>query len=196
MASLPRAKAHLFDSVLPAAAEYFAAEQLLSAAYEANGRDLNRCEVEAKRAKRLAANVAVALDGLADRAAKELNLAIDMVRNQVQPLCRLGTSERLGCIMRVRAVADAYKHDQLTNPAHAITSNDDILIVAPGYGIDGYGVGKFGGVELVVDQHNGDRRKFLGDVPAAVRGWLSYMALNGVSILAAEITVCNVKVWP
>lgn len=159
---------------------------------------VNRCPCarEAKKAKRLAANVAIALDGLTDRAANEIGLATKAVRAQVGPLCILGSSPRSGCIERVRAVADAYKHDELSNPQHPITSNDDVLVVAPGYGIDGFGVGKMGGVEVVVHQDDGQLRKFLGDVPAAVRGWLQFLANAGAILPVGDLTVCNVKVWP
>lgn len=193
---LQRTLDHLLDNVLPAAADYLAAEQELSAAYTAAASDLSACRVEAAKAKRLAANAAVAIDGLADRAGRALQLAPNAVRQQVGPLCSLGTSQRAGCIERVRAVADAYKHDELNNPQHPITSNDDVLVVAPGYGIDGFGVGKFGGVEVCVDQDSGELRKFLGDVPAAVRGWLQFLSNNGAAVPTGEITVCNVKVWP
>ena len=193
---LQRPLHHVFENVLPAAADYLAAEQELSAAYTAAASDLSACRVEAAKAKRLAANVAVAIDGLADRAGNALQLAPNAVRQQVGPLCSLGTSPRAGCIERVRAVADAYKHDELTNSQHPITSNDDVLVVAPGYGIDGYGDGKFGGVEMCVDQDTGELRKFLGDVPAAVRGWLRFLSHNGAAVPPGEITVCHVKVWP
>lgn len=193
---LQRTLDHLFDNVLPAAAEYLAAEQELSAAYTAAASDLSACKADAAKAKRLAANVAVAIDGLTDRAGNALQLAPNAVRQQVGPLCSLGILQRAGCIERVRAVADAYKHDKLNNPQHPITSNDGVLVVAPGYGIDGWGVGKMGGVEVCVDQNSGELRKFLGDVPAAVRGWLQFLSSNGVAIPAAEVTVCNLKVWP
>lgn len=193
---LQRAFSHLFDNVLPAAAEYLEAERELSAAYVAVGNNLSACMDEAKKARRLAASVAIAIDGLADRTANELRVKADAVRAQIAPLCLLGQSPRVGCIERVRAVADAYKHDALSNPKHPITSNDDVLVVAPGYGVDGYGVGKFGGVEVVVNQDNGDQRKFLGDVPAAVRGWLQFLSGKGVAVPGAELTVCNVRVWP
>ncbi|MBN9306907.1 MAG: hypothetical protein BGO82_05615 [Devosia sp. 67-54] len=193
---LQRVTAHLLDNVLPAAADYFGAEQELSAAYAASGQQLPACEREAKKARRLAANAAIALDGLVDRTANELGLSTSTVRAQVGPLCILGSSPRAGCIERVRAVADAYKHDELSNPQHPITSNDDVLVVAPGYGIDGFGVGKMGGVEVAVHQDNGDLRKFLGDVPAAVRGWLQFLSNNGAVLPPNSVSVCNVKVWP
>lgn len=193
---LQRVTAHLFDNVLPAAADYFGAERELSAAYAASGQKLAACERETKKAKRLAANAAIALDGLVDRTANELGLSTNTVRAQVGPLCILGSSPRVGCIERVRAVADAYKHDELANPQHPIRSNDDVLVVAPGYGIDGFGVGKMGGVEVTAHQANGDLRKFLGDVPAAVRGWLQFLSNSGAVLPPGDVSVCNVKVWP
>ncbi|MCW1839770.1 hypothetical protein [Prosthecomicrobium hirschii] len=187
---------HLIDNALPAAADYFVAEQELSAAYEAGQSDLSACRLEADKAKRLAAQVAIAIDGLADRAGHALQLRPSEVRQQVGPLCLLGTSQRIGCIERVRAVADAYKHDELSNPQHPIRSNDDVLVVAPGFGIDGYGVGKLDAVEVMVHQINGELWKVLGDVPAAIRGWLNFLSSHGATLNVSDITVCGVKVWP
>ncbi|MBT9288263.1 hypothetical protein [Prosthecodimorpha staleyi] len=186
----------LIDNVLPAAADYFMAEQELSAVYAAATNDLSACGGEAAKAKRLAAQVAIAIDGLADRAGHALQLKPNAVRQQVGPLCSLGTAQRAGCIERVRAVADAYQHDHLSNPQHPITSNDDVLVVAPGFGIDGYGVGKWDGVEVLVHQINGELWKVLGDVPAAVHGWFHFFLIHGAKQTTSEISVCGLRVWP
>ena len=76
---------------------------------------------------------------------------------------------------RVCAVANAYKHavDCAANIQSLL--NRDILATGAGYGIDGYGVGKFGGVEVLVTERDGTVRKFLGDVPWAIAGWFQFL---------------------
>ena len=63
-----------------------------------------------QHAKRRAAEVAVAIDGLADRAANDLGTTPENVRNAVAPYCTIGSVARPGSIERVCAVANAYKH--------------------------------------------------------------------------------------
>lgn len=62
----------------------------------------------------------------------------------------------------MRGVANAYKHQNLSDPTLPITSDADVLVVGLGYGLDG--VGKFGGVEVIVRESAGPSLKFLGDV--------------------------------
>ncbi|MFZ1010638.1 MAG: hypothetical protein WAN65_27615, partial [Candidatus Sulfotelmatobacter sp.] len=72
------------------------------------------------------------------------------------------------------AVANAYKHDKLHDPKHPIRSDDDVLVVGAGYGIDGFGLGKFGGIEVIVHQTNGEQRKFLAWISeGANKSWCS-----------------------
>src|SRR6202035_1422240 len=97
---------HLLNNVLPAARDYERAEGELSAASTRNA-DPQSWTMEGQQAKRRAAEVAIAIDGLADRAASALGMTPDEVRNQVSQLCTLGTAHRSGCIDRVCAVANA-----------------------------------------------------------------------------------------
>jgi hypothetical protein len=99
----------------------------------------------------------------------ELGINMDPVRNEVAALCEIGGVKRDGCLDRVRGIANAYKHHELKDPRSPILSNDDVR--AAGDGLDGYGIGKFGGVEIVINKKGGARPKFLGDVPWAIAGW-------------------------
>jgi hypothetical protein len=137
---------HLIASVITAARDYNDAETALTAALAAANNDQLKCHVACETAKRRAAEVAVALDGLADRAARALGSTPNSVRVQVAPLSAIYGTVRQGCVDRVCAVANAYKHDVLNDPKHPIRSDADVLVVGAGYGIDGWGMGKFGGI--------------------------------------------------
>jgi hypothetical protein len=150
--------------------------------------------MEGQQAKRRAAEVAIAIDGLADRAASALGMTPDEVRNQVSQLCTLGTAHRSGCIDRVCAVANAYKHAGPLRAKHPITSESDVLATGAGYGLDGFGVGKFSGIEVLVNQKDGTIRKFLADVPWSVAGWFRFLAGHGAAVPAEDYFVCNLRV--
>jgi hypothetical protein len=78
---------------------------------------------QGQQAKRRAAEVAIAIDGLADRAALALSLTPDEVRTQVSQRCILGTAHRAVCIDRVCAVANAYKHAGPLRAKHPMRPN-------------------------------------------------------------------------
>ena len=46
-----------------------------------------------------------------------------------------------------------------------------MLCAALGYGLDGYGVGKMGGPEIILWDRNETGWKFMGDAAAALIGW-------------------------
>jgi hypothetical protein len=94
----------------------------------------------------------------------------------------------------VCAVANAYKHAGPLRGKHPIASEADILATGAGYGIDGYGIGKFGGVEVLVTERDGTVRKFLGDVPWAVAGWFQFLAAQGAVLPRDEYRVCGLCV--
>lgn len=98
---------HLLINVLPAARDYKRTENELSAAFSCNA-DPQSWATEGQQAKRRAAEVVIAIDGLADRAASTLELAPDNVRKQVAQCCVIGGAQGQGCIERVWAVANAY----------------------------------------------------------------------------------------
>jgi hypothetical protein len=184
---------HLLVNVLESAREYEHAEEALSRA-EASGVWDN----EAKTAKRKAAELAVAIDGLADRAAQESKEKIGDIRKAVSALCILPGSQQLRSesLERVSGVANAYKHSKLDDKRHPIESFESVLTVGLGYGLDGFGVGKFGGVEVITKDKSGESWKFLGDVPTAISAWLRFLVNNGAKAPADPISVCGIQIYP
>jgi hypothetical protein len=176
---------HLLDNILPAAVDYLSAENALSVAYDASSASAD-WQTDARLANRRAAELAVAIDGLPDRCKKELGLSLTKIRSAVAALCVYpGTvSFRPGCLERVRGVANAYKHENLTDPTLPITSVADILVVGLGFGLDGYGVGKPGGVEVLVRDKSGTSWKFLGDAPTAIAAWFRFLGVQGAVVPA------------
>jgi hypothetical protein len=174
---------HLLHNVLPAAVDYISAEKALSLAYEASSASAN-WETEARLANRRAAELAIAVDGLPDRCRKELGLSLTEIRAAVAALCVYpGTgSLRPGCLERVRGVANAYKHENLTDLTLPITSDADILVVGLGYGLEGYSIGKLGGVEVLVHDKGGTSWKFLGDAPTAIAAWFRFFCAQGAVV--------------
>jgi hypothetical protein len=96
----------------------------------------------------------------------------------------------------VRGVANAYKHQDLNDPTLPITSDAEVLVIGLGYGLDGFGVGKRGGVEVLVHETGGDKFKFLGDVPTAIAAWFEFLAVNGATLPAGPHQCCNLQVHP
>jgi hypothetical protein len=188
---------HLIYNTLPSAVDYRAAEEALSRAY-------NQCpqptswEEQARLAKRRAKELAIAIDGLADRCKQELALSLTQIRGHVAALCAWpGTGAvRADCLERVRGVANAYKHQNLSDPALPITSDADILVVVPGYGLDGYGVGKFSGVEVLIQEKTEKTWKFLGDAPVAVAAWFRFLGSKGAIVPNGPFHVCGLQVHP
>jgi hypothetical protein len=126
--------------------------------------------------------------------ASALGLTPDEVRAQVAYRCVIGDIARPGCIDRVCAVANAYKHAGPLRAKHPIDSESDVLATGAGYGIDGYGIGKFSGVEVLVNQKDGTTRKFLGDVPWSIAGWVRFLADHGAPAPATGCIVCGLEV--
>lgn len=187
---------HLIQNVLPAANDYYEAEQALTAAVQSDPTP-TVWEAAARLAKRRAAEVAIAIDGLTDRAAKELGRSKTAIRADITPLCLYPGSgaPRLGAHDRVRGVAQAYKHADLSDPTLPITSDNDVLVVVSGWGIDGWGVGKYGGPpEVLVNETAGATFKFLGEVPVAIGAWFKFLATNGATLPAGPVTSCNLRV--
>jgi len=190
---LNRTVAHFVDHVIPAANDYLNAEMALSAAMD-SGEPLE-IERAKKTAIRMAANVAVAIDGLTDRAVGELNKDKKYIRAAVTPLCIYPDGgQRTGAFGRVRGVANAYKHADLNDTTLPITTDNDILALGLGYGLDGYGVGKMGGVEVIVQETDGTKYKFLGDVPTVLRGWADYLKENGAVFPTGPINFGSIEI--
>jgi hypothetical protein len=188
---------HLIHNVLPAAADYDDAERELTAAYNADNTQ-SAWETAARKAKRRAAEVAIAIDGLTDRLHLEVGLSKVSIRNSISALCLWpGTNERrLGAHDRVRGVSNAYKHQDLTDPTLPIASQNDVLAVGLGYGLDGFGVGKYGGVEVLVQERSGSRFKFLGDMPVSIAAWFKFLGSQGATIPSGVHNVCGLQVHP
>jgi hypothetical protein len=188
---------HLLHNVLPAAADYAAAEDELSMAYRADPTPA-AWEAPARTAKRRAAELAVAIDGLTDRCAAELGISKTAVRKSMAALCfwPSGTSLRAGAHDRVRGVAGVYKHQSLSDPTLPIASDTDVLVVGLGYGLDGFGVGKPRGVGVLAQERSGAKWKFLGDAPVAISAWFKYLAAYGAPLPAQPQTVCGLQVHP
>lgn len=187
---------HLINNVLAAAADYDIAEQALTEAYSTDPAPAS-WDARARAAKRRAAEVAIAIDGLTDRCAAELGRSKSAIRSDISSMCQWPGSgaPRLGAHERVRGVANAYKHHSLSDPSLPITSGDDVLAVGSGWGMDGWGVGKYGGLpEVLVAETAGEQFKFLGDVPVAIAAWLRYLATEGASLPANPIRCCGLQV--
>lgn len=169
---------HFINHVIPAATEYWQAEMALSQAMDSGDADL--IATAKVTAWRKAAEVSVAIDGLTDRAHRETGATKTAIRTAVATLCTYnGGPVRDGSFDRVRGAANAYKHQTLNDATLPITSDADILTVGLGYGLDGWGVGKMGGTEVIIRQTDGRKFKFLGDVPAVLRGWAAYIVAQG-----------------
>jgi hypothetical protein len=171
---------HLLGNVFPAATDYEVAEERLTEAYKTNP-DAGNWDAEARMAIRRASELAIAIDGLTDRAHHALNLSKKTIRADVSALCVFPgtTSLRPGAFERVRGVANVYKHKDLNDPDLPITSDADVLTVAMGYGLEGWGVGKFAGVEVIVRDKAGQQWKFMGDVPTVIGAWISFLNAKG-----------------
>lgn len=121
---------HLIHNVLPAAADYSAAEGILTQTFSADNTPA-AWDAAARTAKRRAAEVAIAIDALTDRCYGELGLTKAVVRNDISALCVWpgSTTARAGAHDRIRGVSNAYKHQNLNDPALPITSENDVLVV-------------------------------------------------------------------
>jgi hypothetical protein len=188
---------HLLQNVLPAAKDYEVSEEELSLAYNVN-QSPDTWAVAAADAKRKAAQLAIAIDGLSDRARHDLSLDLGQVRKAVSALSYWPGSAmlRAGAFERVRGVANAYKHRFLSDTSLPLSSDNDILVIELGYGLDGWGVGKFGGVEVLVRDESGAAWKFLGDAPAVVSAWFQYLTANGGIVHGGPYQVCGFQVYP
>ena len=133
---------------------------------------------------------------LSDRASREAHIPVDEVRAAISALCFWPGSldVRRLALERVHGVANAHKHLSLDKNSHVVASFDDVLAVGLGYGLDGYGVGKYGGVEVLVRDKNGESWKFQGDALTVIGAWLRYLRDSGTALPAEAISVCSVQV--
>jgi len=198
MAILKNTLDHLTTNVLAAAAEYQAAEYLAAEDALSRAHGAGTWDEEATTVKRKAAELAVAIDGLSDRASLECHSDINNIRAGVSVLCVWpgSSSVRPEAFERIHGVANAYKHSKLNKPTHVINSFDDVLAVGLGYGLDGYGVGKYGGVEVLVRDKSGTLWKFLGDAPTVINAWFHFLGNSGAALPSGPYRVCGLQVHP
>ncbi|CTQ77420.1 hypothetical protein [Roseibium alexandrii] len=191
---------HLLENVIPASQDYIAAEEKLSRAFNnsPNRDDPHTWQKEAAGAKRNAANLAIAIDGLADRAAKETGISKSQIRRELRPLCLFGAGGYLreDAHDRVRGVANIYKHDEANDTSIPISSSGEVLAVGLGYGLDAFGVGKMSGPEVLVGRDPENQKKFLGDFLAAITAWFAWLHAKGVDVSDHPVKLCGVQVNP
>jgi hypothetical protein len=184
---------HLLSHVLAAVAEYETAEANLTAAHASGN-----WKAEATVARRKAAELAVAIDGLTDRANRELGMPLEKIRADVSTRCTWpgSTTLRHEAFERVYGVANAHKHSTLTKKGHVLNSFEDVLAVGRGFGIDAYGIGKYSGVEVLVRDKSGQMRVFSADPATVVSGWFGFLSAKGALLPAQSFTVCGITVHP
>jgi hypothetical protein len=54
--------------------------------------------------------------------------------------------------------------------------------------------GSSGGIQVIVQQTDGQQRIFLADVPCAIAGWFAFLKHQGASVPAERFTVCSLPV--
>lgn len=194
---LDRTVAHFEDNVLPSADEYGAAEEALSVAFISD-QSPEAWKSAALLAKRRAAAVAIAIDGLTDRCESELGVSKVSIRAEISRLCVWPENKvpRTGAHDRVRAVANAYKHGNLNDLSLPLSSEDDVLIIELGFGLDGLGVGKFGGVEVLVRDRCDQLFCFRGDVPVSLGAWFRFLETKGIKFSRDSYKIFGVQVYP
>jgi hypothetical protein len=69
-----------------------------------------------------------------------------------------------------------------------------VFFFGAGYGVDGFGVGNFGGMETLMRDKSGHVWKFFGDVPCAIYGWVAFLREQGVSLPGLKHMVCNLEI--
>lgn len=164
-------KHHLLTDVLKAVADYEIAELSLSKGYSQT-QPAELWQPLAEEAKRRAAQAAVSIDGLVDRFALEFGISKTGTRIRIEEYCSKNLL-RPGALGRIAAVANAYKHLRLDDERHPIKSWNDVLVVGAGFGEDQFGVGKLGGVEVLIKaSETGETFKFLGDVPSVLQAFV------------------------
>ena len=187
---------HLVEDVLPRVREYVEAENRLTEAFIRH-RSEEHCAAEIADARRKASDLAVAIDGLADRCERDHMMSRPEALVAVRPLCSYwdggGTCPALDVI---RAVAVGYKHFSIRDQSLGISTYEQVQARSTGFGQGGFGLGKFGGVpETTVTYNEGDRlEKFLSVVPAALRGWTRFLHSQGVEIPFESMEVFGIEI--
>jgi hypothetical protein len=193
---------HLIRDVLADAAEYDKAETVLSRAFAADPRPIG-WESAARDAWRKACHLAIGIEGLNERAAIDLGRGIRHIRLDIRARCQSpGGSPRPISAALIRAVADAYKHQDLSKFPYPIASDRDTVVVLPDFGVQDFGAGDFragksnGDPEVVIRDTAGRKWKFMSEAPIVVAAWFRFLADHGAALPCLPYTVCNVLVYP
>jgi len=196
---LTRTVEYLHQYTLKSAKDYWDAETELSRRFAENTDQFHWSPAGAEALRR-AGQVAIEIDALADRARLDLNKEKTkrQILDALGPLCVWPDSGhiRVGCMERIRGVANAHKHGDLDDTHLPITGEDDVLAIGLGYGLDVFSAGKFGSPEVLVREKTGKQLKFLADVPLAIHGWLRFLKLAGVVLPESEYVICGLRLRP
>jgi hypothetical protein len=161
--------------VLPALAEYWAAETALTAALnEGDAAAISAARQLAMRRARAAANE---LHHFADFAAAKNSLKLDLMRSAVAAHCTfLRSTNKVADIALLRATADAFKHNHLNRANAMVTGSDAIIASATGYSMLYYGEGKYGGAEQVIVTAKDNTQRALSSIlQNAADAWRRYL---------------------
>lgn len=129
--------------VLPAFRDFKAADLAMDDVLRKQGPDTDDVAQAKLSVLRQASNCAIAIDGLRDRWAKEIGLKRKDIDSLVAPFCTFEDgSMRADCLKRIRGTANAFKHAVVDDPDLPIASEDGVVVLGRGFGLDGFGVGK------------------------------------------------------
>lgn len=161
--------------VLPALAEYWAAETALTAALnEGDAASLSAARQLVMRRARTAANE---LHHFADFAAAKNGLKLNLVRSTVAAHCTfLRSSNEVADFALLRDTADAFKHNHLNRANATVTGSDAIIASGTGYSMLYYGEGKYGGAEqVIVTARDHSQRALSSILQNAADAWRRYL---------------------
>jgi hypothetical protein len=183
---------HFLNFCLPACHDYEKAEADLSKA-SANAKTESDWSEAGLNAVRQAFIASVAIEGLYERAMEDYQIKSKLkLMNVIGAYAKFpGGANRPDSVQRVSSVANAYKHAKLNAPHHVIERSNQVLSAGSGYGIDGFGVGKFSGIEVLINTNDGKVRKFMGDLPCVMRGWARFFFDKGLVPSDNSVSVCN-----
>jgi len=174
-----------FDQyVIPALAEYHAAEVALTTAIQSKN-DVAAAEALVQRRSRSAA---IELHQFADRVFHEkpswlpAPKAVQDVRDWlVTRLSGLAAED----VPLVGDVADGYKHVVLERKSAHTNGEEAATISTMGYGQGAYGAGKFGGCpQMIITTNDGRKRQLSSILLSVANSWLDAMGKPKVKTLA------------
>ncbi len=147
-----------------------------------------------KECLRKAKDLAISIDGLADRYGLITKQSRAEIIKLVQPYCTMGIggSLRNDCLNRIRSVAVVHRHGIAHDPSLPIRDESDILYIGSSYGKDAYGVGKYSGEEVFARDASGEEYKFLADSAASIFGWFVFTGKKGLPIVRLEQSVLGI----